>query len=128
MTKLHIKSKRITVSFFFQRKKKSFFENLDTKNITDNKFFWKTVRPFPANKSSSDRNKITLIHKSETIFPRKDVAEVFSTFFVNVISNLGTVVIDSLLGNTGETNDLIVNIIERHKTPPSIRLIKEHAS
>ena len=88
----------------------------------------KTVRPFPANKSSSDRNKITLIHKNETIFPRKDVAEVFSTFLVNAISNLGTVVIDSLLGNTGETNDLIVNITERHKTPPSIRLVKEHAS
>ena len=44
----------------FRKEKKSFFENLDTKNITDNKKFWKTVKPFLANKFSSNRNKITL--------------------------------------------------------------------
>ena len=43
----------------FRKEKKSFFENLDTKNITDNKKFWKTVKRFLANKSSSNRNKIT---------------------------------------------------------------------
>ena len=49
-------------------------------------------------------------------------------FFVNVVSNLGIVINESVLGNTGETNDLIVNIIERYKTHPSIRLLKEHAT
>ena len=33
----------------FRKKKKSFFENLDTKNITDNKKIWKTGKPFLAN-------------------------------------------------------------------------------
>ena len=48
--------------------------------------------------------------------------------FVNVASNLGIFVNKSLLGNTGEINGPTVNIIERYKTHPSIRLIKEHAT
>ena len=51
------KSREITESTFFE--KKIFFEKLDTKNITDNKMFWKTVKPFLANTSSNSRNRIT---------------------------------------------------------------------
>ena len=125
--KLHIKSKGITVPVFFERKK-SLFQKLDTKNITDNNFFWKTAKPFLENKCASNRNKTTLPQKDETISCSKDVAEVFNTFFVNVVSNLGVVINESLLGDTVETNDLIVNIIERNKTHPSISLIKEHGT
>ena len=103
------------MSVFFERKK-SFCENLGTKNNSDIKIFWKTVKPFLANNSSSNRNKITLTQKDETISRSKHVAEVFNTFFVNVVSNLGIVISESLFGNTGETNDPIVNIIERYKT------------
>ena len=74
------KSEEITVLVFFEGEK-SFFENLDTKNITDNKNFWKTVKPFLANKISSNRNKITLTQKDEVISRSKDVAEIFNTFF-----------------------------------------------
>ena len=104
--------------------KKSFFENLDTKDITDNKTFWKTVRPFLANKISSNGNKITLAQKDEIISRSKDVAEIFDTFFVNVVSNLCIVINESLLGNSVETNYPIVNIIERCKTHPSKRIDK----
>ena len=87
-----------------------------------------TVKPILVNKSSSNHNKITLTQKDEITSRSKDFAEVFNRFFVNAVSNLGVVVNESLLGNTGETNDPIVNIIERYKTYPSIRLIKEHAT
>ena len=54
----------------------------------------------------------------------------FSTFFVNVVSKLGIVIKESLLGNSLETNDPIANIIEWYKTHPSIsiRLKKEHVT
>ena len=52
----------------------------------------------------------------------------FNTFFANVVSNLGIVFNENLLANSVETNDPIVNIIERYKTHPSIRLIKEHVT
>ena len=66
-----------------------------------------------ANKSSSNCNKITLTQKDETISLSKDFAEVFNTFFVNDVSNLGITINGSLLGNTGETNDPIFNITEQ---------------
>ena len=116
------------MSVFFEKKKKSFFENLDAKNITDNKQFSKAVKPFLANKISIDLNKITLTQKDEVISRSKEVAEIFDTFLVIVVSNLSIAIIESLLGNSVETNDSIVNIIERYKTHPSIRLIKEHAA
>ena len=112
----------------FRKEKKSFFGNLDTKNITGNKIFRKTVKPFLVNKISINRNKITLTQKDEIISHSKDVAEKFNTIFVNVVSNLGILINESLLVNSVETNDRIVNIIERYKTHPSIRLIKENAT
>ena len=36
----------------FRREKKSFFNNLDTKKIVDNKRFWQTVKPFFSDKNT----------------------------------------------------------------------------
>ena len=62
----------------FRIERKSSFENLDTsqlKNITDNKKFWKTAKPFLANKVSSNPNKITPTQEDEQRCR-------FNTFFV----------------------------------------------
>lgn len=50
-----IKSREITAL--------TFFENLEAKDIIDNKDFWKTSEPFVANKNSNSHNKITLYSK-----------------------------------------------------------------
>ena len=34
-----------------RKEKKNFFANLDTNNITDNKIFWQTVKPFFSDKT-----------------------------------------------------------------------------
>ena len=112
----------------FRKEKKVFYENLDTEDITGNKKFWKTVKPFLANKISSNGNKITLTQKYETVSRSKDVAEIFNTIFLNVVSHLDILINERLLVNSIEINDPVVNIIERYKTHPSIRLIKEPAS
>ena len=113
---------------YFREERKSFFGNLETKNITDNKIFWKTAKPLLANKISNNHNKITLTQKDEIISRRKEFVEIFNTFFVNAVSKLGIVINESLLANSVETNDPIVNIIDLYKTHPSIRLIKNHAT
>ena len=50
-----IKSREITALIFF--------ENLEDKDITDNKKFWKTVKPSVANTNSNSRNKTILYSK-----------------------------------------------------------------
>ena len=43
--KAYNKQRNLCVSLF-RREKKDFFNNISTRDITDNKTFWKTVKPF----------------------------------------------------------------------------------
>ena len=43
-----------------RKAKKNYFNNLNVRNITDNKQFWKTVKPFFSSKVG-DNERITLI-------------------------------------------------------------------
>ena len=70
---------------------------------------------------------MTITEKDEIISRSKDVTEIFNPCFINVVSNLGVVINESLLGKSTEKCYPIVNITERYQTHPSIRLIKEHA-
>ena len=65
--------------------------------MTDNKTFWKTVKPLLTDKVKN-KSKITLIEKKykdnsteyseEIISDDKEVAEVFNIFFINIIPDL----------------------------------------
>ena len=58
-------------------KKKSYFENLDTKKSTDNRSFWRTVLPlFPQNSSKGE--KINLIDDSKNINSDEELCETFN--------------------------------------------------
>ena len=46
-----------------RKTKKSFYENLDEKQVSDNKVFWKKVNPFFIN-NSVNSPKITLVGKT----------------------------------------------------------------
>ena len=52
-----------------RQEKKSFFNNISTRDITDNKTFWKTVKPLFTDKIQT-KSKITLIEKKK-LFPEK---------------------------------------------------------
>ena len=50
----------------FKKEKKAFYNNIDTKPITDNRTFWKTVKPVFSDKHITN-NKITLLEGEEII-------------------------------------------------------------
>ena len=52
-----------------RQEKKNFFNNISTRDITDNKTFWKTVKPLFTDKIQT-KSKITLIEKKK-LFPEK---------------------------------------------------------
>ena len=83
-----------------RQEKKSFFTNLKTKDVNDNKTFWKTVKSLFTEKVQI-KSKITLIekkviskqgqesnHTEKIISDNKAIAEVFNKFFINIVSNL----------------------------------------
>ena len=70
----------------FRKEKKTFYNKLDTKKVTDNKLFWKTVKPFLSDKGSS-KEKITLSENDQIITKEKQIAEIFNKFFTNAVKN-----------------------------------------
>ena len=61
---------------------------LDLKNVTNNKEFWKTVKPFLSDKVTTFP-KIALVEKGEIISDESKVANLFSNFFEDAIRPLG---------------------------------------
>ena len=66
--KVCIKQRNLFVSLI-RSEKKNFLSNINTSDITDNKTFWKTVKPFFTDKIKT-KSKITLINKKK-LSPRK---------------------------------------------------------
>ena len=61
-------------------------ENLDERKVSDNKLFWKTVKPSLSEKFNA-REKISLTENGEIGKTEKGTAEVCNNFFVNIVKN-----------------------------------------
>ena len=57
-----------------RKSKKQYFNNVNVINVTDNKSFWKSLKPYFSNKGSS-RNKITLVDNYPTITNDKVISK-----------------------------------------------------
>ena len=72
--KKKVKQRNVCVSLL-RKKKKNYLENLDTKNISDNKTFWKTVKPLISNKGRFPVN-VTLVKENDVISDNGNIADV----------------------------------------------------
>ena len=70
-----------------RKEKKKYFANLNEEDITDNKKFWQTIKPFLSEKTKS-REKITLIEKENLVSDDAEVANYLNNFFSNFVKNL----------------------------------------
>ena len=70
-----------------RKSKKLYYSNLDEKKVTDNKTFWKTIKPFLSDKIAS-REKVTLTEEDEIAEGDINTAQIFNTFFSNIVSKL----------------------------------------
>ena len=109
----------------FRKEKKLFYSNLNTKVVTDNKTFWKTMKPLFSEKHFSN-NKITLIEGGDIISDDQELAEIFNSYFANVVKNLDIEGFKTYDYNYIPELDYISNIIEKFKNHPSIQRIKEN--
>ena len=99
--------------------KKSFYENLDPKFITDNRKFWKQV------KSPSFLIKPLLLIIDEIATDNSACAEILNNFFSNSMKNL-EVDRDFYVNNLTNLDDPVENIIEKFKDHPSIVSINQN--
>ena len=104
-----------------RKERESFYSTLDTWVAIENKKFWKTVKPLLPDKLKK-HSKITLAEGEEIISEDDQVAKTFNEYFINIpIQNMPNQRYEC---NKSQEQDPILNIIEKFKFHPSIKLIK----
>ena len=106
-----------------RRIKKNFYENLDPKLISDNKKFWKQVKPIIFSDKSPRNGNILLLEDDDIIRNPTKCAEIFNRYFISAIESLE---IDRTLytNNKVYDSDPVELAIKKYKNHPSI--IKIH--
>ena len=120
---LHTQQRNKCVSLL-RKTKINYYGNLNEKDITDNKKFWKTVKPFLSDKSINS-DKIHLNENGELINSKTKTAEVLNEFFSNIVKNLKIPEYENLNCNFQKVKDPVLKAILKYKNHPSIIAIKE---
>ena len=115
-----------------RREKKNFFNNISTRDITDNETFWKTVKPLFKDKIQT-KSKITLIEKKvvsgekqEQIVSEKVTTEgqtVVNKFFINIVPNLKIPTNHNYDTDFLVINDQVADALNKFRNLPSIVMI-----
>ena len=70
-----------------RKTKKEYFNSLNIKQVSDNKLFWKSVKPFFSDKASNS-SKITLVEENNIISDEEEIADIMNNYFINVTKTL----------------------------------------
>ena len=116
--KLFRKQKNKCVSVL-RKSKKDYFANLKEKNITDNKGFWLTVKPFLSKIHLSERINLTEEENNSLLTNCEEVTKELNTFFANAVKSLN-------ISNYENCNSLAENIYD--PTLKAIAKCRNHPS
>ena len=106
------------------RTKSDYYRNLDLGDLTDNRKFWKTVKPVFSNEIQTT-SSVTLIEDRKMITEDAKIAEIFNHYFANITGSLGISEDQSLLSETNGIKDPVEKAIKKYENHPSIKKIKE---
>ena len=67
--------------------KKHYYDNLDEKDVTDNKLLWKNVKPYLSDRSMKS-DQVHFSENEELKKSQSEAAEVLNNFFSNILKNL----------------------------------------
>ena len=84
--KLTYNKQRNYCTSFLRRTKKEYYEKINPSDISDNKRFWKIVKPFFSEKVLTT-DGITLVEDKDIYDDDAKVAEIFNIFFSNAVNN-----------------------------------------
>ena len=76
---MYVKQRNYCVSLL-RKSKKKYYENLDERNLMDNKLFWKTIKSSLSDKIVT-RDRIHLTENGEVVKTELETAETLNNFF-----------------------------------------------
>ncbi len=110
-----------------KRVKATYYGSLKPASICDNKNFWKTVKPLFSGKCVTT-DSIALVENKEIVSDDKEVATIFNNFFSGAVKSLNLDYFEHFSFDCiySESEDPILNAIEKYSKHPSIVKIKQH--
>ena len=111
-------------SRLYKKERKKFFNGLNPSFVTDNKLFWKTIKPFFSDKGNYGDN-IKLVEEEQVLQNDSEIAEQLNEFFKNAVSTLGITENSFIINKEYENiSDPVQRAIVKFESHPSISLIK----
>ena len=120
------KKQRNFCSKLYKKERKIFYNNLSIEEITDNKKFWKTIKPLLSEKRVCGSSKINLVVNEENLSDDKEIAETFNNYFNNAVKSLNLQCSQEHLNDVSNENDPFEIAIKKFKDHPSIVNINEN--
>ena len=106
-----------------RKPKKACYGNLDARKVSDNKLFWKTVKPSLSEKINA-RERISLNENGKIVKTGKDTAEVFNNFFGNIVKNFNISQYSDFDPIIEKVKDPTLKAILKYEKHPSILAIR----
>ena len=116
---INFKTQRVICTNMLRKAKRAYYKKLNPSLVSDNKRFWKTVRPSFSEKLNSNHN-ITLIERGQIICDDKKIALIFNDFFANAVKNDNKLLDPEFISETSNKTDPVSSVIEKYKHHPSI--------
>ena len=108
-----------------RKTKRNYYQNLDLKNLSDNRKFWKTVKPIFSGKVQTS-SSVTLVENNQVISNDTAIAEIFNEYFVNITGSLNVGKAELNLLPTDGIVDPINVAITKYNLHPSVKRIKDN--
>ena len=106
-----------------RQSKKSYYSKLDPKVVSDNKQFWKIVKPLFSNKIHGN-SCINLLEDNVVVSDDTKVAEIFNEYFVDIGKGLGIAKEEDPTNMKASSEDTLQTIIERFQCHSSVAKIR----
>ena len=104
--------------------KRNYYNNINIDDVTDNRKFWKMVKPCFTDKVNTNE-QITLVENDEIISDSSKVAQLMNTYFSNIFELLEIPSNDDIINNADAIVDPVNRAIFKYSTHPSILKIIE---
>ena len=105
-----------------RKAKNGYYGSLNLKLLTDNRKFWRIVKPLFSDKIQT---AITLLENNELVNDNRAVANIFNDYFISITDSLDIPTVSKNLTPTNEISDPLDIALTKYKSHPSVKLIKE---
>ena len=106
-----------------RKSKRGYYEKLNIKNVTDNKLFWKSVKPLLSGKSRM-RDRIDITEKGGIFKTESETAETLNSFFSKKVKKLNILRYSEFDPVTQNIADPTLKAIFKYKDHTSILAIQ----